>query len=97
MAFVTTSTPRTGLGHTLLSPVRVLARAMDWIRECNRMGSEYVQLSHKTDARLTIQESTYGRAEFDAERKITGSGAEPDATSVRFPSMQNAGRKETGP
>ena len=52
MAFVTTSTPRTGLGHTLLSPVRVLARAMDWIRECNRMGSEYVQLSHKTDARL---------------------------------------------
>ncbi|WP_428928818.1 hypothetical protein [Marinibacterium sp. SX1] len=52
MAFVTTSTPRTGLGHTLLWPVRVLARAMDWIRECNRMGSEYVQLSHKTDARL---------------------------------------------
>ena len=52
MAFVSTNMPRPGLGHTLLTPLRVVINAMEWIRESNRMGREFEQLSHKSDARL---------------------------------------------
>lgn len=52
MAYADHSPSHPGLGHTLLSPVRALVLAIEWIRECNRMASEYVQMSHRSDARL---------------------------------------------
>ena len=42
------------LGQALLYPVRVLVQTLDWVRECNRITSEYVQTSHKTDGRLAM-------------------------------------------
>ena len=53
MAFASTTTPRHGLGHTLLSPVRHLVQTIEWIRECNRIGNEYEQMSHMSDSRLS--------------------------------------------
>lgn len=52
MAIAASSPAGAGLGHTLLSPVRFAVRTIEWIRECNRMGRDFDQLSHKTDARL---------------------------------------------
>ncbi|MBB94978.1 MAG: hypothetical protein CML68_10295 [Rhodobacteraceae bacterium] len=54
MAFASTTTPRHGLGHTLLSPVRHLVQTIEWIRECNRIGNEYEQMSHMSDSRLSM-------------------------------------------
>ena len=52
MAYIASTPARVGLGHTLLSPVRILVRGIEWLRECNRMASNYVQMSHMTDSRL---------------------------------------------
>jgi len=53
MASFVSHTSPVGFGHVLLSPVRALVTVIEWIREANRMASEYTQLSHKTDAQLT--------------------------------------------
>ncbi len=52
MAYIASTPARVGLGYTLSSPVRILVRGIEWIRDCNRMASEYVRLSHMTDSRL---------------------------------------------
>lgn len=52
MAYITSTPARLGFGHALMSPVRILVRGIEWIRDCNRMARDYVQMSHMTDSRL---------------------------------------------
>lgn len=52
MAFVSINTPRPGFGHALLLPLRAVVRAIEMLREGNRIRREFDQLSHKTDTAL---------------------------------------------
>ncbi|MGR3803065.1 hypothetical protein [Marinibacterium profundimaris] len=52
MAYADHSSPRFGLGDALLAPLRAVVMTIESIRDCNRLGNEFDQLSHKSNARL---------------------------------------------
>ncbi|SFE42404.1 hypothetical protein [Roseivivax sediminis] len=52
MAFISSTPARAGFGQSLLSPVRAVVQAINYIRACNVMARDYEQMSHKTDGAL---------------------------------------------